>query len=122
MGREELSFLGAEGWDHMVRVKCELSGVFRLSQRSADSTLVDEVIQDTFIADWRKPQGFGGEGDVGAWLWGIAIRKTHRTYRGHEQAAVGLRSYVRVGPELPYLLCTPAGDGDLGSPFQRLLG
>jgi hypothetical protein len=35
---------------------------------------------------------------------------------GHELAAVGFRSDVRIGHDLPYLLCTPAGDGDLGSP------
>jgi hypothetical protein len=32
-----------------------------------------------------------------------------------------LRSDGRVGQELPYLLRTAAGDGDLGSPLERLL-
>ena len=35
--------------------------------------------------------------------------------------AVGLRSDVRVGPDLPYLLCAPAGNGEPGSPLQRVL-
>ena len=40
---------------------------------------------------------------------------------GHELAVVGLRSDGRVGHELANLLSTAAGDGDLGSPLQRLL-
>src|SRR6478609_7431583 len=45
----------------------------RLSRRCADTSLVDEAIQDTFVAIWRKPN-WRGEGEVAAWLWGIAIR------------------------------------------------
>jgi RNA polymerase sigma-70 factor (ECF subfamily) len=47
----------------------------RLSHRSADQSVIDEAVQETFVAVWRKPEAFRGEGDVGAWLWGIAIRK-----------------------------------------------
>jgi RNA polymerase sigma-70 factor (ECF subfamily) len=47
----------------------------RLSHRSADKGIVDEAIQDTFVAVWKKPHTYRGEGDVGAWLWSIAIRK-----------------------------------------------
>jgi hypothetical protein len=45
--------------------------------------------------------------------------------RGQGKSCSGVaglhRSDVRVGHELPYLLCTATGDGDLGSPLQRLL-
>lgn len=34
-----------------------------------------EALHDTFVAVWRRPRSFRGEGDVGAWLWGIAIRQ-----------------------------------------------
>lgn len=47
----------------------------RLSHRSKDSSVVDEAIQDTFVTVWRRAGDYRGEGDVGAWLWGIAIRK-----------------------------------------------
>lgn len=33
----------------------------RLSHRSADRDIVDEAIQDTFVAVWRKPQAYRGE-------------------------------------------------------------
>ncbi len=47
----------------------------RLSRRCADPGMVDEVLQDTFVAVWRKPRAYKGEGEVGAWLWGIAVRR-----------------------------------------------
>ncbi|HKX75087.1 MAG TPA: sigma factor, partial [Acidimicrobiia bacterium] len=47
----------------------------RLSKRCADPDLVDQAIQDTFVAAWEKAGGYQGSGEVGAWLWGIAIRR-----------------------------------------------
>lgn len=46
----------------------------RLSRRCSDPTLVDTAIQDAFLAVWRKPTGWRGDGEVAAWLWGIAVR------------------------------------------------
>src|ERR1700761_2777921 len=47
----------------------------RLTRRCNDRDLVADAVQDTFVAIWEKPRGFRGEGDVAAWLWGIAIRR-----------------------------------------------
>jgi RNA polymerase sigma factor (sigma-70 family) len=47
----------------------------RLRRRTADEDLAAEALRDTFVAVWRKPRAFRGDGDVGAWLWGIAIRQ-----------------------------------------------
>jgi RNA polymerase sigma-70 factor (ECF subfamily) len=47
----------------------------RLSRRCGDEGLVEEVIQDAFLAVWRKPGGYRGSGDVAAWIWGIGIRR-----------------------------------------------
>ena len=47
----------------------------RLERRCGDPDLTDIAVQDTFLAAWRGAGRFRGEGDVGAWLWGIAIRK-----------------------------------------------
>lgn len=49
--------------------------LLRLSQRCEDDGLVDETVQDTFVRVWRKAHTWRGEGDVAAWLWGIAIRR-----------------------------------------------
>ncbi len=55
--------------------------VARLSRRCADPGIVDEVVQDTFVAVWRRPQRYAGRREVAAWLWGIAIRKLLDRFR-----------------------------------------
>src|SRR6478609_4714903 len=47
----------------------------RLARRCNDRDLVADAIQDTFVAVWQRPRGFRGDGDIAAWLWGIAIRR-----------------------------------------------
>ncbi len=47
----------------------------RLRRRCSDQGVVDEVVQDTFMAVWRSAGQYRGDGDVGAWIWGIGIRK-----------------------------------------------
>src|SRR5438093_4872804 len=49
--------------------------VLRLSRRCSDRGIVEEALQDTFVAVWRKPRAFSGTGEVPAWIWGIAIRR-----------------------------------------------
>src|SRR6201992_3780438 len=48
---------------------------FRLARRCNDRDLVADAIQDTFVAVWQQPHSFRGDGDIAAWLWGIAIRR-----------------------------------------------
>ena len=47
----------------------------RLRRRCADPGLVEEVVQDTFVAVWRGAGGYRGSGEVPAWIWGIGIRQ-----------------------------------------------
>jgi RNA polymerase sigma-70 factor (ECF subfamily) len=54
----------------------------RLRQRTADSDLADQVAQETFLVVWRDAGRFGGRGEVGAWIWGIAIRRLLDAQRG----------------------------------------
>ncbi len=49
--------------------------VVRLSRRFGDVVVVDEVVQDTFVAVWKGARRYEGTGDVGAWIWGIGIRR-----------------------------------------------
>lgn len=49
--------------------------VLRLSRRCADPDVVDQAVQDTFVAIWRKPGAYAGTGEVAAWIWGIAVRR-----------------------------------------------
>jgi RNA polymerase sigma-70 factor (ECF subfamily) len=46
----------------------------RLRRRCSDADVVAEAVQDTWMAVWKAPR-WDGRGEVGAWLWGIAIRR-----------------------------------------------
>lgn len=74
----ELLAAVAEGRVDALRELHELHAPWlaaRLSRRCSDQALVEEVVQDTFTAVWRTSGRFRGDGEVGAWLWGIAIRR-----------------------------------------------
>src|SRR3954449_7385390 len=47
----------------------------RLRRRCADADVVAEALQETFVAAWRGAGRWRGDGDVAAWLWGIAVRR-----------------------------------------------
>ena len=47
----------------------------RLARRCASPDVVDHAVQDTFLAVWRGKSAFRGDGEVAAFLWGIAIRR-----------------------------------------------
>ena len=91
----------------------------RLGRRCADRDLVDQALHDTFVAVWRKPANYRGSGEVGAWLWGIAVRRLldqlRRTRRRQvadpegEQWHVSAEEQVLLGVEHGQL--GPALDG-----------
>ncbi len=49
--------------------------LLRLTRRCADPDLVDDALQDAFVAVWRGAARYSGEGQVAAWIWGIAVRR-----------------------------------------------
>jgi RNA polymerase sigma-70 factor (ECF subfamily) len=49
--------------------------MLRLSRRCADPGMVEEVVQDTFVAVWRGAARYRASGEVPAWIWGIGIRR-----------------------------------------------
>lgn len=78
----------------------------RLARRCADPGMVDEVVQDTFLAVWRKPESYRGKGEVAAWIWGIGIRRlidafrrrgTHSSVFHQSSQGLGAWSFQREG-------------------------
>lgn len=65
----------------------------RLSRRCADPAVVDEVLQDTFVAVWKGAGRFTGKGEAAAWLWGIAIRRLVDAFRRRPPAAYPLEGH-----------------------------
>jgi RNA polymerase sigma-70 factor (ECF subfamily) len=81
---------------------------------------VDEVIQDTFMAVWRRPGGYRRTGEVPAWSWGIGIRRLMDRLRGRRlplRPVVG-RVGVDVSAEERVLLGVEYGD--LAGALDRL--
>lgn len=94
--------------------------MLRLARRGARQELAEEVVQDTFVAVWRKSQTYSGAGPVAAWIWGIGIRRfidrrrRDRALaplpRGREEIVVSAEDQVLLGVEF----------GDLAGALGRL--
>ena len=91
----------------------------RLARRCNDRDLVADAVQDTFVAVWQRPRGFRGDGDVAAWLWGIAIRRLVSRMRTHGGvAAVFEKAGAAPAAEDQALLSVEYGD--IGQALARL--
>ena len=91
----------------------------RLARRCNDRDLVADAIQDTFVAVWQKPRGFRGDGDIAAWLWGIAIRRlVSRLRQRTDVAAVFESTGTMPAAEDQVLLSVEYGD--IGQALARL--
>jgi RNA polymerase sigma-70 factor, ECF subfamily len=83
----------------------------RLSRRCADRGLVEDVVQDTFVAVWRKSKSYRGSGEVAAWIWGIGIRRLIERFRRRRlPASMLLRPATVASAEEQVLLGVQFGD------------
>jgi RNA polymerase sigma-70 factor (ECF subfamily) len=116
----------------------------RISRRCADPGVVEEVVQDTFVAVWRGASRYRGQGEVAAWIWGIGIRRLIdrlRPRRAHwvparrdsepsaeEEALLGIEygdlagALNRLSPELRAVLQATVLDGLTAREAGRRLG
>ena len=98
----------------------------RLQRRCGDQELVDTALQDTFLAVWTSASRFRGEGDVGAWLWGIAVRRLIDQLRKRRPAPVDPSTAalqaegMLPSAEAEMLARSRTGGGDLGDAFRYL--
>jgi RNA polymerase sigma factor (sigma-70 family) len=91
----------------------------RLARRCNDRDLVADAVQDTFVAVWQKPRGFRGDGDIAAWLWGIAIRRlVSRLRQRTDVAAVFETTETMPAAEDQVLLSVEYGD--IGAALAQL--
>lgn len=94
--------------------------LLRLSRRCADAGVVDEVVQDTFLAVWRKPGSYRGTGSVAAWIWGVGIRRLIDHLRRRRLPVRTLEDWdgVTISAEEQVLLGVEYGD--LAGALNRL--
>lgn len=123
----ELLALVAAGDESALRVlfdrhACWLS--LRLRRRCGDGEIVDDALQDAFVAVWQQASRYRGEGDVGAWLWGIAIRRLiSRLRRSAAPSALGadvIDAAVPTVVSAEEQLLLAVEHGDAGSALRSL--
>jgi RNA polymerase sigma factor (sigma-70 family) len=96
----------------------------RLTRRCNRAEVVADVLQDTFLALWKGAERFRGDGEVAAWLWGIAARRLVSRLRGHREAlVVPLERFAdsrAAEPSAEDIVLVGVEYGDLGSALVRL--
>lgn len=93
----------------------------RLAYRCADRSVVEEVVQDTFVAIWSSAGRYSGKGPIAAWIWGIGYRQLLHAIRPRHSVIERLMAQ-RTGEAISAEeeLLTAVEHGDLGSALGRL--
>lgn len=92
----------------------------RLGRRCADSDAVDDAIQDTFVAVWRSAGRYHGGGAVGAWIWGIAIRRLIDALRRRPRREFRSSERAELEPSAEEQVLLGVEHGDLAGALDRL--
>lgn len=93
----------------------------RVRQRCSDPEVVAEVVNDTFLVVWQKPEKYQGDGEVAAWLWGIAIRTLLHRLRPRKSVVERLvRFRPENAPSAEDAVLLAVEHGDVGTAMQRL--
>ncbi|HVE25806.1 MAG TPA: sigma factor, partial [Sporichthya sp.] len=87
----------------------------RLTRRCNDSEVVADALQDTFVAVWNEAARFRGDGEVAAWLWGIAVRRLVSRLRRRPDVAFLIDVYEPTSPAAEDLVLSAVEYGDLGT-------
>ncbi|MDQ4068054.1 MAG: RNA polymerase sigma factor [Actinomycetota bacterium] len=94
--------------------------LLRLSRRCADPAVVEEVVQDTFLAVWRKPAAYKGTGSVAAWIWGIGIRRLVDQFRRQRRPMAEVAEGMETTSSAEEQLLLGVEYGELGPALNRL--
>ena len=97
----------------------------RLLRRCNDSEVVVEVVQDTFVVLWKDARRFRQDGEVGAWLWGIAFRRMVSRLRSRRDVVLipewdVLPTLHQVMPSAEDQVLLGVEYGDLAAGLRRL--
>ena len=96
--------------------------VLRLTRRCNDPDLVDEAVQDTFVAVWKGARSWSGQGEVAAWIWGIGIRRLIDQLRRAPRPTAQLTDDLGAEhePSAEELVLLGVEYGDLAGALDRL--
>ena len=113
----------AEGDRAALRVLYERHApwlTLRLARRCPDPDLVDDAVQDTFVAVWRTAKRYDGHGAVGAWIWGIGVRRLIDAIRRRPHREFPTRERLADEPSAEEQVLLDVAHGDLGGALNRL--
>lgn len=94
----------------------------RLTRRCRDPGMVDEVVQDTFLAVWQGAGRFT-RGTVGGWVWTIAARRlvdAQRARGARPEEAGPTVDAGHVAPSAEQHVLSGVEHGELGTAPGRL--
>jgi RNA polymerase sigma factor (sigma-70 family) len=74
--------------------------------------LVEEIVNDTLLAVWRRPEGYNGGSKVSTWIFAIAYRKTLKAFRRLDEPVEDVHAEHRPSLE-------PGPDRQLGQSQVR---
>lgn len=94
--------------------------LLRLGRRCASPELVDEVVQDTFVAVWRSAGRWDRRGEVAAWIWGIGIRRLVDALRRSGPPAGELIEFAGAETSAEEHVLLAVRYGDVGAALQSL--
>ncbi|MGF1598536.1 MAG: RNA polymerase sigma factor [Acidimicrobiales bacterium] len=94
----------------------------RLDSRCGDADVVDIALQDTFVAVWKGAGRYRGDGAVGAWLWGIALRRLIDHLRRRHPVPLAPESMRSFEGAITFesALIDSGAHGELGPALRRL--
>jgi RNA polymerase sigma-70 factor (ECF subfamily) len=69
--------------------------LFRLIHRP---TLIEEVVNDTFVVVWDRADTFSGASKLSTWIFAIAYRKAMKALRQQDEAVEDRQAELRVDP------------------------
>ena len=93
----------------------------RVRQRCSDPAIVAEVVNDTFLVVWQKAAKYRDDGEVAAWLWGIAIRTLLHRLRPRKSVIERLsRLRPEHEPSAEEAVLLAVEHSDVGLALQRL--
>jgi RNA polymerase sigma-70 factor (ECF subfamily) len=94
----------------------------RLMRRCNDREVVSDVLQDTFVAVWQSAERYRGTGEVGAWMWGISVRRLVSRLRSRRDVVLLRDPTASVGASTAFEdeLLTAVEYGDLGQALTQL--
>ncbi len=96
--------------------------IARLESRCGNPDQADLALQDTFVSVWKSAKSYRGDGQVGAWLWGIGVRRLIDQVRKRTPTPLPPQAIQRYDQAMSFedALIDNGAHGPMGAALRRL--